>query len=160
MKIAFLDRDGVINKEIGVHVWTPEKFEILPDVIPALKLLKEKGFECVIVTNQSGIAQGFYGHEDVHLLHDILNRKLAAEGLGFLDIYYCPHHQTVSKCLCRKPEGGMVEKGLAKYYANPNDCVMFGDKQRDIDAAASAGVRGFLFESNGGLLHAILQAEI
>ncbi|MES2629960.1 MAG: HAD family hydrolase [Bacteroidota bacterium] len=159
MKIAFLDRDGILNKEIGVHVHKKETFEILPDVIPALLELQRKGYSCVIVTNQSGIALGYYGHEDVHLLHGILREHLSTAGIELLDIFYCPHHPSKSKCLCRKPEGIMVEKGLAKYYADPTDCIMFGDRERDVQAANSAGVRGILLDSNSGLLKAIQQTD-
>lgn len=155
MKIAFLDRDGVLNKEIGRHVCGPHEFEVLPDVIPSLQLLKNKGFELVIITNQSGIALGLYGHEEVHGCHEILTKTIEPSGLKFLDIYYCPHHPTKSNCLCRKPEGGMVEKALAKYYVDPADCIMFGDRDRDVKAAEAAGVRGVLLESNSGLLKAI-----
>ena len=155
MKITFLDRDGILNREIGKHVCGVHEFEVLPDVIPALQFLKNKGFELVIITNQSGVALGLYGHEDVHACHEILTKHVAGAGIKFLDIYYCPHHPTISNCLCRKPEGGMVEKALAKYYADPADCIMFGDRDRDVQAANAAGVRGVLLESNSGLLKAI-----
>ncbi len=159
MKIAFLDRDGILNREIGRHVFTKEEFEILPDVIPALLELHKRGFELVVVTNQSGIGLGLYGHNEVHMLHDILSYKLSEAGLKFLEVYYCPHHPTKTKCLCRKPEGGMVEKALAKYYVDPSVCIMFGDRDRDVQAATSAGVRGILLDSNSGLLNAIQQTD-
>ncbi len=160
MKIAFLDRDGVLNREIGRHVCSVEEFEILPDVIPALQFLKSKGFEFVVITNQSGIGLGLYTDNDVNEMHEILSSKIEKEDLRFLEIYYCPHHPTKTKCLCRKPEGGMVEKALAKYYADPNDCIMFGDRDRDVEAARSAGVRGVLIASNDSLLKVIEEIDI
>ena len=96
MKIAFLDRDGVINREMGSHVWQPERFEVLPDVIPALRYLTEKGFALIIITNQSGIGLGLYADKDVEILHDLLKADLQKHRIELLDIFYCRHHPTNS----------------------------------------------------------------
>ena len=154
MKIAFLDRDGVINREMGSHVWQKERFEVLPDVIPAMRFLKTRGFELIIITNQSGIGLGLYNDGDVIQLHEWLQRSLSSEDIELLDIYFCRHHPENSNCLCRKPKGLMVEKALAKYDAKAGECIMFGDRERDVESARVNGVRGVLLESNSSLLEA------
>lgn len=151
MKIAFLDRDGVLNKEIGRHVSDINDFEILPGVVPALQLLSKKAYKLVVITNQSGIGLGLYGHVDVANFHQKLISHFADNGIELLEIFYCPHHPSTCKCLCRKPEGLMVEKALAKYKAKPQECIMFGDRERDVLAAEANGVRGVLMPSNGSL---------
>ncbi len=155
MKIAFLDRDGVLNREIGQHTSRLDQFEILPDVIPALQLLQQKGFELVVITNQSGVDLGTYGHKDVTRVHEYMADYFIRKNVQLLEIFYCPHHPNIGNCLCRKPKGLLIEKALAKYAAKPQECIMFGDRERDVAAAQSNGVRGVLIPSNSSLLQAV-----
>lgn len=149
---VLLDRDGVINRERGSHTWRPEDFEILPDVAASIKALKESGRAVVVITNQSGIALGLYGHADVARLHTILKEHLAAAGTAVDAILYCPHHPDHGRCLCRKPGGLLVERALSRLRLDPARSVMIGDRERDVHAAESAGVRGILTEANAPLL--------
>ncbi len=160
MKIAFLDRDGVLNREIGRHVCDPSEFEILPDVVEALQKLVSLGYKLVVITNQSGIGLELYDHNLVNEVHEQLSTMLTAHGMSLLEIYYCPHHPSKTKCLCRKPEGLLLEKALGKYKVDPAYCIMFGDRERDVQAANSVGVRGVLLESNSGLLNAMKTLEL
>lgn len=148
----FLDRDGVINRERGSHTWRLEDFEILPGVAEAVKAAHAAGKRVVVVTNQSGIGLGFYGHGDVEELHDYLHRQLALRGTYLDAVYYCPHHPTQGRCLCRKPGSLLVERALSRFGIDPLLSLMVGDRERDVEAAARAGVRGVLVEPNQPLL--------
>ena len=119
-RIVFLDRDGTINEEVE-YLHRPEDLVILPGVPKALRRLREQGFKLVVVTNQAGVARGYYKEEDVKSLHEYLNSLLSKEG-AFIDrFYYCPHHPVYGigeygrECHCRKPETGMFEMAEASY---------------------------------------------
>lgn len=155
IKLILLDRDGVINKELGAYVTNPDDFELLPHVIPNLIKLKNAGIKVVVVTNQGGIAKGLYTHQTLSKIHDKLNNALLPQGLVFDEIYYCPHHPDFGKCLCRKPASIMVEKALAKFGIDAKDAHMIGDTQRDVDAANAAGVKATRVESNQDWLFVI-----
>jgi D-glycero-D-manno-heptose 1,7-bisphosphate phosphatase len=148
IKLILLDRDGVINKELGGYVTNPDDFEVLPHVIPNLIKLKNAGIKVAVITNQGGIAKGLYTHQTLAKIHQKLNLILKAHHLVFDEIYYCPHHTDFGKCLCRKPGSIMIEKALARFGVNPKEAIMIGDTQRDIEAANASGVRAVKIESN------------
>lgn len=154
-KILFLDRDGVINREMGRHVWEDADFEILSDVTESIALAKTKGYEVIVVTNQSGVSRGFYSLDQVHALHRRLDVLLAERGLAVLEYFICPHLPEHSRCLCRKPGSLMIEKALAKYKGDKNLSVLVGDRETDVEAAVAAGIRGIQIESNSGLLQIV-----
>lgn len=154
----FLDRDGVINRERGAHTWRLEEFELLPGVAEAVRSARAAGLLVIVVTNQSGIALGLYGHADVERLHAYLHRQLARQGAQLDAVYYCPHHPEQGRCLCRKPGALLVERAVARFGIDPSRSLMVGDRQRDVEAANAAGVRGVLVPANGPLLP-VLQAE-
>lgn len=147
-KAVFLDRDGVLNEERGDYIQQLSDFKILPFVATELKRLRDAGFKLIVVTNQGGISKGLYTHEILAQMHQFLMEELKKENVVFDEIYYCPHHPDHSKCLCRKPDSILVEKGLAKFNLNAELCFFIGDKQRDIDCASKAGVKGILIEAN------------
>lgn len=137
-KAVFLDRDGIINREIGNYVWTIEEFEINPDIINILHQLKESGFYLIVVTNQAGIAKGLYTHEDVHKVHDYFQK----ESENLIDhFYYAANHPSKSESLARKPDSLLFEKGMAKYQLDPSHCWMIGDKERDLIPAKKFGMK-------------------
>ena len=119
-KIVFLDRDGTINEEVE-YLHRAGALRLLPGVAGALRRLKAWGFKLVVVTNQAGVARGYYGEEEVISLHQYLNSLLAEEGAEIDRFFYCPHHPTHGtgeyrrKCHCRKPETGMFEMA-EKYF--------------------------------------------
>ncbi len=152
----FLDRDGVINRERGEHTWRMEEFEVLPGVIEALSSAQAAGHALIIITNQSGIGLGLYGYKQVEDVHGYLHHMLTGHGVQLADILYCPHHPTGGRCLCRKPGGLLFERAMARHGIDASRSVMIGDRQRDIDAANSAGVRGILVEPNSPLLPVVL----
>lgn len=155
-KALFLDRDGVINKERGTHTWKLEDTQLLPDVAEALREAQKAGYALIIITNQSGIALGMYGHEDVAEVHSYLQKELANSGVKLTDIYYCPHHPEKGKCLCRKPGSLLFERAIAEHGVQLDGSIMVGDKERDLKAAETAGIRGILVPANGPLLPVVL----
>lgn len=150
-KAVFFDRDGVINKEIGDYVFELEKFELNESVISVMEKAIEKGYKLFVVTNQSGIAKGVYGHENVDEIHGHMTKLLQGKGNELSDIYYCPHHPDYSECLCRKPGSLMLEKAVAKYNLNVSKCFLIGDRDRDLESAERIGIKGVKIESNNPL---------
>ncbi len=155
-KAVFLDRDGVLNRERGAHTWAVEDMEILPDVPQALKALQDAGHLLVVITNQSGIGLGLYGHDDVAKVHGYLHAMLEVHGIRLTDVFHCPHHPSAGRCLCRKPGSLLLERAIARYDIDPALSVMIGDRDRDVEAAAAVGVRGIRVEANAPLLPVVL----
>ncbi|TDN37830.1 HAD family hydrolase [Hymenobacter sp. UV11] len=140
-KAIFLDRDGVLNEEMGDYVWTPERFRICPGVPESIARLKAAGYYLVVVTNQAGIAKGLYGQADVLACHDILQQ---ACGNQIDALYFSANHPSVSESIFRKPDSGMLEKAVARFHLDPAQCWLVGDRARDMEAGARLGVRGIL----------------
>ena len=152
LKAIFLDRDGVINHDPGDYTRNIDEFTILPAVIESLKILKERGFVFILITNQGGIAKGIYGHDEVAEIHDYLREVCESNDTPILDIYYSPHHEVTGRSLSRKPSSLMVERACARYNIDPKKSWMVGDKQRDLDCAAAVGVPGVLINPNDALI--------
>lgn len=140
-KIVFLDRDGILNDEIGDYVFTLENWHIPEGSIDACWKLKNAGYKLVVVTNQGGIGKGLYTSDAVKLIH----QKFQEASDNVLDhLYYAPYTDVTSKSLMKKPGSLMLEKGLAKYNARPENCWLLGDAGRDIEAAHHIGVKAIL----------------
>ena len=157
-KAVFLDRDGTINVDRG-YLFRIEDFEFLPGALDALRLIQEKGFLIVIVTNQSGIGRGFYGEEDFKLLNDWMIGKLKEEGIRLAGVYYCPHLPDAKiekyrcECDCRKPGTGLFYRAAKELDIDLTESVVVGDKERDITLAGEVkGCRGFLLGPDLSLL--------
>ena len=159
-KAVFLDRDGVLNRERGEHTWRIQDFEVLPDVPRSLRALQEAGYVLVVITNQSGIGLGLYGHDDVAQVHAYLRDRLAEQGIVLDDVFYCPHHPSKGRCLCRKPGSLLLEKAIARHGIDPARSILVGDRDRDVEAAAAVGVRGSLIRANGPLWDVMRQEKI
>ncbi|WP_303312751.1 HAD family hydrolase [Hymenobacter sp. BT730] len=143
-KAVFLDRDGVLNEEIGHYVWHPEEFVVLEGVPEALARLKAAGYYLVVVTNQAGIAKGLYTADDVHACH----QKLQEACGNLIDaFYFASAHPSVSESLMRKPDSLMLEKAMARFKLDPDQCWMVGDRLRDMEAGARVGVLGIMIGS-------------
>lgn len=135
-KAILLDRDGVLNKDYVDYAYTLEKFQILPGVPEALRLLKEAGYVIVIVTNQSGIAKGIYTKADMDTCHAELQRVC---NNAIDHIYFAPYHESVTASLTRKPDSLMFEKAIAKFNIDLEASWMIGDKERDLVPALKVG---------------------
>jgi len=154
-KAMFLDRDGIINRELGRYVTSVDEFEILPTVAEALTLAAEAGFLLIIVSNQGGIAKGLYTMRDVLEMQNSLEVRLKKKGTSITEGYYCPHHPDLGKCICRKPSPLMLQKAIARFDIDPGRSFLIGDSGRDIAAAEGAGVRGILLPSNTDIIHTV-----
>jgi D-glycero-D-manno-heptose 1,7-bisphosphate phosphatase len=150
-KAVFLDRDGVLNRERGEHTWRMADFEVLPGVPEALRRLRDAGCLLVVVSNQSGIGLGLYTKVEVEALHDYLSRRLAEAGVALDAVFYCPHHPTQGRCLCRKPGSLLLEKAIARFGIDASASWFIGDRERDAQAAVAAGVRPVLVPANAPL---------
>lgn len=137
-KCVFLDRDGVLNKNNPLYTYRVEAFEILPGVVEGLQALKQAGYKLVVITNQSGIAQGIYTEEQMRACHDYFQRET---GHVIDHFYFCPLHPSVSASLARKPGTLMFEKAIAKFNADVSQSWMVGDRSRDIIPARQLGIR-------------------
>jgi D-glycero-D-manno-heptose 1,7-bisphosphate phosphatase len=148
-KVVFLDRDGVINNpHEHYYVHRIEDFVINEGIVEGLQSLRDQGFKFVVITNQGGISKGEFSVEDVDKLHTHMLSEFSQHGIEFLAIYYCPHHDTIEKCLCRKPEPLMLEKAISRFNIDLDQSWFIGDKQSDIDAGTSAGVKSILINKN------------
>ena len=156
-KAIFLDRDGVINRELDDYAITLDDFEILPDVAPALIELKKRGYILIVITNQGGIGKDLYTTKDVDILHASLRDFLEEYGVTIEEIYYCVHHPVSGSCICRKPDSLLVEKAVARFDIDVKKSYFIGDKERDILAGQKVGIKGILIEQNTSLLDAIKQ---
>lgn len=148
---AFFDRDGVINLDHG-YVGHLDRFELVDGAARAIALCRRAGYLVFVITNQAGVAHGLFEETDVEALHAHMKERLAAQGAPLDDVRYCPHHPEAKlaryrkACSWRKPGPGMI-LDLAKHW--PVDLArsfLIGDKQSDMQAAAAAGMRGFLYE--------------
>lgn len=147
-KAFFLDRDGVLNKEIGDYAWHEKDFELLPFIFDWLSIVQQEGFLLIVITNQGGIGRGRFTRKDVDYVHTLMTQAFKKNNIHLTDIYYCPHHPTSSNCLCRKPGHLLLEKAIARYRINPEESFFIGDSERDIIAAKHAGVSPIHIQSN------------
>ena len=148
-KAIFLDRDGVLNKELGDYVCRLEDFKILEHNFEPLRELQGRGYLLIVITNQGGLAKGWYSEDTLGLMHTHLRACCVDQGIYITEIYYCNHHPEFNgKCLCRKPNSILIEKAVARFQIDPSKSYFIGDRERDIIAGESAGVRGILIESD------------
>lgn len=145
MKIAFLDRDGVINKEKN-YLYKREDWEYTYNCIDGLRALSSLGFKFIVITNQAGIARGYYSEEDYQKLTDWYVSDLDDKGISILEVFHCPHHPNgkVDKlsmvCDCRKPSPGLLHAALKKYDIDKAESILIGDKTSDIEAGVAWGI--------------------
>lgn len=148
-KAVFLDRDGVLNKELGDYVCKLEDFQVLEHNFGALKELQDRGYLLIVITNQGGLAKGWYSRETLQQMHDHLKDTYANQGIKITEAYFCNHHpQYNGNCLCRKPGSLMLEKAIARYQIDASKSYFIGDRERDVIAGEAAGVNGILIESD------------
>lgn len=148
-KAVFLDRDGTINVD-KAYLSKIEDFEYLPGVIEGLRLLQEAGFILIIITNQSGIARGYYTEADFQNLNEWMLHDLSENGIKLSKVYYCSHHPAASvekyriKCNCRKPRLGMFEQAVKEFHIDISRSFTIGDKIRDSAICEKTSCRGYL----------------
>jgi D-glycero-D-manno-heptose 1,7-bisphosphate phosphatase len=157
---VFFDRDGVINRDVG-YVGSVDRFTLIEGAAEALRACRETGLLVFVVTNQSGVARGYFGEAAVGALHAHMRAELARGGAAIDDIRVCPHlpEATVDayrrSCECRKPGPGMILDLAERWQVDLDRSFLVGDKPSDMAAAAAAGVTGHLFP--GGDLAAFVR---
>ncbi len=152
---VFLDRDGTVNEEVG-YLSQLEELKLIPGAAEAIRQINESGMKAVVVTNQSGVARGFFTEEFVAKANAQLNEMLRSEG-AFIDrFYYCPHHPTEGKdpyriaCPCRKPEPGMLLEAAQDLDIDLTRSYVVGDMLKDLTVAQRVGAKGVLVRTGYG----------
>lgn len=144
-KVVFLDRDGTINEDYG-YVFEIEKFKFIEGVIEGLKILSNLGYKLIVITNQSGIARGYYTEEDAKKVFNYMKEELLKEGIVIEKVYYCPH--IGDNCNCRKPKLELFYKAQKEFDIDFNESYAIGDKIRDLAICEKENIRGFLLNDN------------
>jgi len=146
MKTIFLDRDGIINEDLG-YVCQKEKFIFTDGIFSITKKFLANGFEIIIITNQSGIGRGYYTESEFIDLNEWMLNKFNDCGVRIKDVFYCPHKPD-DNCGCRKPSPGMFLNAVDLYNVDLSLSWMIGDKFTDIEAAAAAGIPNTIYVSD------------
>lgn len=152
IKAVFIDRDGVINEDYGyIFKWEEFRFRHLSK--KGLLIFQELGFKIIIITNQSGIARGFFTEKDYEILTEKYIKILEKVGIHIEKIYHCPHHPDFDKnkyiCKCRKPQPGMILEAKKDFNLDLKDSIIIGDKFTDLEAGYNAGIpKRYLINKN------------
>ena len=154
-RAVFIDRDGTISEEVG-YVNHVSRYRVFPYAAEALRVLRDAGWLSILVTNQAGVARGYFEEEMVGAVHGLLARELERGGARLDAIYYCPHHPSVgappyrSDCDCRKPKPGLILRAAEEFELDLAQCWMVGDRHSDTELARNAGVRSAFVLSGYG----------
>jgi D-glycero-D-manno-heptose 1,7-bisphosphate phosphatase len=150
-RFVLIDRDGTLILEKH-YLFDPDQLELIPGAVPALKRLKEAGWGICMVTNQSGIARGYFDIGQLGKVHQRLTEMLARFDVELDGIYLCPHSPD-DHCDCRKPLPGMIHQAMAVHGFNPRQAWVIGDKEVDIGLARAVGAKGILVRTGYGKLY-------
>jgi D,D-heptose 1,7-bisphosphate phosphatase len=154
-RAVFIDRDGTLNEEVG-YLDRLDRLRILPGVVEAVRALRAGGFKIVVITNQSGIARGFFTEGFIQALHAEIQGQLSRQGAPLDGFYVCPHHPTEGKepyrrvCACRKPEPGLLLRAAEEMGIALRRSFMVGDMLKDVETAERAGAGGILVKTGYG----------
>ena len=149
MKLVILDRDGVINQDADGCIRSAEEWVPLPGSLEAIARLNQVGCQVMVVTNQSGIAKGYYGIDDLNAMHAKMNRLLAQVGGRVDGVVFCPHGAEEG-CDCRKPRPGMYREISERTRIPLAGVPVIGDSLRDLEAAVAVGARPMLVRTGKG----------
>ncbi len=152
-KAIFLDRDGVINSDKGhYYIYKIEDFKINKGIVESLKKFQENNYLLIIISNQGGVSKGIYTIEQVEEVHNYLKKYLKKYNIELTEIYYCPHHSSNEKCLCRKPNTLLLEKAIARFNIDVSASYLIGDGERDIEAGNKVGLHTIKINANENIL--------
>ena len=152
---VFIDRDGTISEEVG-YVNHPSRFQLYPYSFEAIKLLNDENWLAIVITNQAGVARGYFSEDVVKQIHEQMMRKMNDASARLDAIYYCAHHPTVGEppyrldCSCRKPKAGLIERASADFEIDLASSWMVGDRYSDIELAHNAGLKSAFVLSGYG----------
>ena len=138
MKLVILDRDGTINQDSDQYIKSPSEWKPIPGSLEAIARLTQRGWRCVVATNQSGIARGLFDMAALNAIHTEMHRAVGQAGGRIEAIFFCPHAAD-SDCECRKPKPGLLREIAARFDVELTGVPMIGDSLRDLEAAAAAG---------------------
>ena len=153
---VFMDRDGTVNEQMG-YINHLDRFVLLPGAGKAIRLLNEAGYLTIIVSNQSGVARGYFPVDLVYRVHDKMNALIKEEGAVLDGIYFCPHYPDGKippygmKCDCRKPGIGLINKASASFDIDMENSHVIGDRCSDIEMAHKAGLKGIMVKTGYGM---------
>ncbi|HYJ45292.1 MAG TPA: HAD family hydrolase [Pyrinomonadaceae bacterium] len=154
-RAVFMDRDGTISEEIG-YVNHPSRYKVFPYSAEAVRLLNEAGWLAILVTNQAGVARGYFSEEVIGAVHELLRTELESGGAHLDAIYYCAHHPSVGEppyrfdCDCRKPKPGLIRRAASEFDLDLERSWMIGDRYSDTELARNAGTRAAFVLSGYG----------
>ncbi|HJO93299.1 MAG TPA: HAD family hydrolase [Victivallales bacterium] len=157
-KACFLDRDGVLIEEVN-YLSYPSQILIFENSYKALKLLRDNDYKIIVITNQAGVARGYFKETDITVIHKEIDRFLSLKKLSIDKYYYCPHHPegTVPEysfeCACRKPAPGLIFQAVKDFDIDLGESFLIGDKMSDINSAKNAGCFSILVKTGHGLEH-------
>lgn len=161
---VFLDRDGTLVEEVG-YIDRLDRIALFPWSLDSVRLLHRAGFRVVVITNQAGVARGYFGEEFVRQAHEHLDALIRAAGGEVAGYYYCPHHPDASvpeyrgSCECRKPAPGLFLRAAREHSIDLARSFAVGDRWTDVEAGARAGVRTVLVLSGYGSVEAATKAS-
>lgn len=153
-RAVFLDKDGTLVENVPYNV-DPNQVHLAPGVVHGLRLLQDAGYRLIIVTNQSGVARGYFSEAELHHALDHLRQRLQEAQVMLDDIYYCPHHPQgtvvpyAAACDCRKPRPGLIVRAAYEHDVNLGRSWLVGDILNDVEAGQRAGCRTVLVDSGG-----------
>ncbi len=149
MRLAILDRDGVINEDSDDYIKAPEEWRPIPGSLEAIARLNHSGYRVLVVTNQSGIGRGLFDIEALHRIHDRMRAELHAAGGQVEAVFFCPHRPE-DDCPCRKPRPGLLQDLAARLRVSLDGVPAIGDSARDLEAALAVGARPILVRTGKG----------
>ena len=162
---AFLDRDGVLNVDHG-YAHKPEQLDWIAGAPEAVRQLNDAGYLVIVITNQSGVARGYYDEAAIHKFHSHMQEALQAQGAHIDAFYYCPHQpdgkitEFAVRCRCRKPNTGMLEQAAREWPIDLTRSFLIGDKDGDMAAAAAFRIRGIKFDPKANSLMETVRREL
>ena len=154
-RAVFLDRDGTINKEVQ-YLGDEQRLELIGGAAEGIHLLNEAGYQVVVLTNQAGVARGYFSEKTVERIHQRLQKVLQEDGAWLDAVYYCPHHPTEGTssyqvdCDCRKPKPGLLVRAAKDLNIDLRQSYVVGDKLSDLEAGYAAGCQGVLVRTGYG----------
>jgi D-glycero-D-manno-heptose 1,7-bisphosphate phosphatase len=152
---VFIDRDGTISEEVG-YVNHPSRFRVFPYSAEAIRILNDSGWLAILITNQAGVARGYFAEDVIQKVHDQLKRDLRYGSAQLDAIYYCAHHPSVGEppyrldCECRKPKTGLIEQAARDFEIDMEASWMAGDRYSDVELARNAGLHSAFLLSGYG----------
>src|SRR6266540_357682 len=154
-RAVFIDRDGTISEEVG-YINHLSRFRLFPYAAAAIKDLNESNWLAIVVTNQAGVARGYFSEDTIQKVHTAMTKKLESSGARLDAIYYCAHHPSVGKppyrldCDCRKPKPGLISRAAKDFDIDLEASWMVGDRYSDVELARNAGVKSMFVMSGYG----------